>query len=70
MVDEADERAMLEFMSRDPKPRRVLADLIMEKIREQEVEIQSSASEAQSKDIQSDFRFNLNLCFCFNLQKR
>ena len=53
-MDEADERAMMEFMSRDPKPRRVLADLIMDKIREKEVEIQSTASEAQSELSESD----------------
>ena len=49
VVDEADERAMMQFMSRDPKPRRVLADLIMDKIREKEAEVQSSASEMQSE---------------------
>jgi len=48
IIDEADERAMAEFMARDPKPRRLLADIIMEKVRAKETEIQSSASEAQS----------------------
>ncbi|XP_037074043.1 LOW QUALITY PROTEIN: bystin-like [Pollicipes pollicipes] len=48
VVDEADERAMLAFMAREPKPRRVLADLIMEKVREKEAELQTGASETQS----------------------
>ena len=40
---------MMQFMARDPKPRRVLADLIMDKIREKETEIQSAASDVQSE---------------------
>ncbi|XP_043219449.1 bystin-like [Amphibalanus amphitrite] len=48
VVDEADERAMMAFMAREPKPRRVLADIIMEKIREKEAELQTTNSEAQS----------------------
>jgi len=49
VVDEADERAMEEFMSSAPKERRTLADVIKNKIDEKKTEIESHMSERPSR---------------------
>ncbi len=48
IVCEEDERAMKQFMSKEDQPRRTLADIIMEKIRDKQTEIASQVSEAPS----------------------
>ena len=45
-VKEEDEKALQVFMNKDPAPRRTLADMIMEKIKDKETEIASQMSEA------------------------
>ncbi|KAM7292026.1 bystin [Ixodes scapularis] len=47
-VDEADEKALEMFMSENKEARRTLADIIMEKLKEHETEIQSRYSDAGS----------------------
>jgi essential nuclear protein 1 len=46
VVNEEDEKAMALFMSTDEQPRRTLADIIQEKIRDKETEIASQMTEA------------------------
>ena len=48
VVNEEDEKAMALFMSTDEQPRRTLADIIQEKIRDKETEIGSQMTEAMS----------------------
>lgn len=48
VVNEEDEKAMALFMSTDEQPRRTLADIIQEKIRDKETEIASQMTEAVS----------------------
>ena len=48
VVHEEDEKAVALFMSTDEKPRRTLADLIQEKIRDKETEIATQMTEATS----------------------
>lgn len=48
VVHEEDEKAMALFMSRDEQPRRTLADIIQEKIRDKETEMASQMTEAVS----------------------
>ena len=48
IVNEEDEKAMALFMSTDEQPRRTLADIIQEKIRDKETEIASQMTEAVS----------------------
>ena len=48
VVNEDDEKAMALFMSTEEKPRRTLADIIQEKIRDKETEIASQMTEAVS----------------------
>lgn len=48
VVNEEDEKAMTLFMSTDEQPRRTLADIIQEKIRDKETEIASQMTEAVS----------------------
>ena len=48
VVNEEDEKAMALFMSKDEQPRRTLADIIQEKIRDKETEIASRMTEAMS----------------------
>ena len=45
-VKEEDEKALHVFMNKNPAPRRTLADMIMEKIKDKETEIASQMSEA------------------------
>lgn len=47
-ISAEDERTVQQFMPTDVKPRRVLADIIMERIREKETEINSKMSDTQS----------------------
>ncbi|CAG2057886.1 unnamed protein product [Timema podura] len=51
-VNEDDERALEMFMSRNPAPRRTLADIIKEKITEKHTELQTQFSDAGSVQIQ------------------
>lgn len=46
-VDEADERALERFMSKNPPARRTLADIIQEKLTEKKTEIQSQLSDGR-----------------------
>ena len=48
VVNEEDERAIQLFMSQEEQPRRTLADVIMEKIRDKQTEIASQMSETPS----------------------
>lgn len=48
VVNEEDEKAMALFMNTDEQPRRTLADIIQEKIRDKETEIASQMTEAVS----------------------
>lgn len=54
VVDEADERAIEDFMSSEPKERRTLADVIMNKIDEKKTEIESHMSERPSRPVLDD----------------
>lgn len=54
VVDEADERAIEEFMSSEPKERRTLANVIMSKIDEKKTEIESHMSERPSRPALDD----------------
>ena len=54
IVMEEDEKAMQVFMSREEQPRRTLADVIMEKIRDKQTEITSQMSETPSLSSQMD----------------
>ncbi|KAF7269350.1 bystin [Rhynchophorus ferrugineus] len=51
-VTEEDEKAMEMFMSKNPLPRRTLADIIMEKITEKQTELDTHFSDAGSLQIQ------------------
>nr|CAD7423941.1 unnamed protein product [Timema monikensis] len=51
-VNEDDERALEMFMSRNPAPRRTLADIIKEKITEKHTELQTQFSDAGSVQVQ------------------
>ena len=53
-VGERDERAVEMFMNRDAEPRRTLADIIMDKIRDKQTEIASHGSEAASSSAHMD----------------
>ena len=52
VVHEEDEKAMALFMSKDDQPRRTLADIIQEKIRDKETEIASQMTDAVSEGSQ------------------
>ncbi|KAJ8913502.1 hypothetical protein NQ315_017052 [Exocentrus adspersus] len=52
VVDEADEKAMEMFMSKNPLPRRTLADIIMEKLTEKQTELETHFSDAGSLQLQ------------------
>lgn len=52
VVDKDDEEAIEKFMSKNPKPRRVLADIIMDKITEKQTEIETQFSDAGSVMVQ------------------
>lgn len=54
IVSEEDEKAMAVFMSTDEQPRRTLADIIQEKIRDKETEIATQMTEAVSVSSQMD----------------
>lgn len=54
IVSEEDEKAIEMFMNEDKQPRRTLADVIMEKIRDKQTEIASQVSEAPSLSTQMD----------------
>lgn len=56
IVSEEDERAMAQFMSREQEPRRTLADIILEKIRDKRTEITSQMSETTATATQLDQR--------------
>lgn len=51
-IDESDEKALEMFMSKNPVPRRTLADIIMEKITEKQTEIQTQFSDAGNVQMQ------------------
>lgn len=51
-IDEDDEKAMEKFMSKNPAPRRTLADIIMEKITEKQTEVETQFSDAGSIKLQ------------------
>ncbi|GLV41446.1 by S6 [Carabus blaptoides fortunei] len=51
-IDENDERALEMFMSKNPAPRRTLADIIMEKITEKQTELETQFSDAGSLQMQ------------------
>ncbi|XP_012534195.1 bystin [Monomorium pharaonis] len=51
-IDEADERALQMFMSKDPVPTRTLADIIMEKLTEKKTEIETQFSDVRSIQLQ------------------
>lgn len=51
-INEDDERALELFMSDNPKPRRTLADIIMEKITEKQTELETQFSDAGSVQMQ------------------
>lgn len=51
-ISEADEKSMEMFMSRNPLPRRTLADIIMEKITEKHTELDTQFSDIGSTQIQ------------------
>ena len=53
-VGEEDEKALQMFMNEEPRPRRTLADMIMEKIRDKETEIASHMTDAVSLSHQMD----------------
>lgn len=50
-IDAGDERILQNFMSNEPRERRTLADIIMEKINEKKTEIQSQMSEAPERPV-------------------
>lgn len=52
MINENDERTMEMFMSKNPLPKRTLADIIMEKITEKQTELETHFSEAGSLQMQ------------------
>ncbi|XP_018573901.1 bystin [Anoplophora glabripennis] len=52
VIDEADEKAIELFMSKNPLPRRTLADIIMEKITEKQTELETQFSDAGSIQMQ------------------
>ncbi|KAF4528803.1 hypothetical protein B566_EDAN017306 [Ephemera danica] len=52
VVTEEEELAMARFMSKDPLPRRTLADIIMEKITEKQTELQTQFSDAGTMQLQ------------------
>lgn len=52
VMDEADEKAIEMFMSKNPLPRRTLADIIMEKITEKQTELETQFSDAGSIQMQ------------------
>ncbi len=54
VVREEDERAMALFMNPDPAPRRTLADMIWEKVKDKETEIATQVSDAQSLSASMD----------------
>lgn len=51
-INEDDEKAMEKFMSKNPVPRRTLADIIMEKITEKQTELETQFSDAGSMQMQ------------------
>lgn len=51
-IDEDDEKALELFMSKNPAPRRTLADIIMEKITEKHTELETQFSDAGSLQMQ------------------
>lgn len=51
-INEDDERALQMFMSREPKPTRTLADIIMEKLTEKKTEIETQFSDAGTMQLQ------------------
>lgn len=51
-IDEEDEKAIEKFMSKNPAPRRTLADIIMEKITEKQTELDTHFSDAGSLQLQ------------------
>lgn len=51
-INEDDEKAMEMFMSKNPAPRRTLADIIMEKITEKQTELDTHFSDAGSLQMQ------------------
>ncbi|XP_022919122.2 bystin [Onthophagus taurus] len=51
-IDEGDEKAMEIFMSKNPIPKRTLADIILEKITEKQTELDTKFSDAGSLQIQ------------------
>ena len=56
IIDEEDEKAMQVFMNPEEQPRRTLADIIQEKIRDKETEIASRMTESVSLKPQMDER--------------
>lgn len=50
-IDKGDERILENFMSNEPRERRTLADIIMEKINEKKTEIQSQMSEPPERPV-------------------
>lgn len=51
-INEEDEKAIEKFMSKNPTPRRTLADIIMEKITEKHTELDTQFSDAGSVQLQ------------------
>lgn len=51
-INEEDEKAIEKFMSRNPAPRRTLADIILEKITEKQTELDTHFSDAGSVQLQ------------------
>lgn len=51
-INEDDEMAMERFMSKNPLPRRTLADIIMEKITEKQTELETHFSDAGTVQVQ------------------
>lgn len=51
-INEEDEKALQLFMSKDPKPQRTLADIIMENITEKKTELETHFTDAGSLQMQ------------------